>query len=102
MSMGFETPFGQAAIFIYQLLKNHINEPDVFEFAKELMTYPKQFSFAYSLNNWFRSGDRKEDKIFAFPCKILNFALCYCCGVVACLFFRNSYNACPLSDLLQT
>lgn len=64
MSMGFETPFGQAAIFIYQLLKNHINEPDVFEFAKELMTYPKQFSFAYSLNNWFRSGDRKEDKIF--------------------------------------
>ena len=28
------------------------------------MTYPKQFSFAYSLNNWFRSGDRKEDKIF--------------------------------------
>ncbi|MCA9485471.1 MAG: hypothetical protein KC506_01350, partial [Nanoarchaeota archaeon] len=64
MSMGFETPFGQAAIFIYQLLKNHIKEPDAFDFAKELMTYPKQFEFAYNLNNWFRSGDRKEDKIF--------------------------------------
>lgn len=64
MSMGFETPFGQAAIFIYQLLKNHKDEPDVFGFAKELMIYPKQFSFAYELNNWFHTGDRKEDKLF--------------------------------------
>jgi predicted KAP-like P-loop ATPase len=64
MSMGFETPFGQASIFIFQLLKNHKDESDVCDFAKELMTYPKQFSFAYQLNNWFRSGDRKEDKIF--------------------------------------
>ena len=64
MSMDFETPFGQAAIFIFQLLKNHKEEPDVFDFAKELMTYPKQFSFAYQLNSWFCLGDKKEDKIF--------------------------------------
>jgi predicted KAP-like P-loop ATPase len=65
MSMGFETPFGQAAIFILQLLKNHKDESDAFDFAKELMSYPKQFSFAFELNNWFRSGDRKEDKLFS-------------------------------------
>jgi predicted KAP-like P-loop ATPase len=64
MSMGFETAFGQATIFILQLLKNHKKESDVFDFAKELITYPKQFSFSYQLNNWFRSGDRKEDKLF--------------------------------------
>jgi predicted KAP-like P-loop ATPase len=65
MSMGFETPFGQAGIFILQLLKNHKEESDAFDFAKELMSYPKQFSFAFELNNWFRSGDRKEDKLFS-------------------------------------
>lgn len=64
MGMGFETPFGQAAIFIFQLLKNNKDNDDLFEFAKELMTYPKQFEFAYEINYWFRLGERKEDKIF--------------------------------------
>lgn len=66
MSMGFETPFGQAAIFIYQNFKNHkeTKEIDLFDFAKELMTFPNQFSFAYEINNWLRTGDRKEDKLF--------------------------------------
>lgn len=66
MSMGFETPFGQAAIFIYQIFKSHKETKDIdqFEFAKELMTFPNQFSFAYEINNWLRSGDRKEDKLF--------------------------------------
>jgi predicted KAP-like P-loop ATPase len=64
MSMGFETPFGQAAIFILQLLKNHKDKDDLFEFAKELMTYPKQFEFAYEINNWLRSGKRPEEKLF--------------------------------------
>lgn len=64
MSMGFETSFGQAAIFILQLFKNNESETDLFDFAKELMVYPKQFKFAYELNNWFRSGDRPDDKLF--------------------------------------
>lgn len=65
MSMGFETPFGQAGIFILQLMKYHKDEKDVFDFAKELMNYPKHFNFAYEINNWLRSGDRKEDKLFS-------------------------------------
>ncbi len=65
MGMGFETPFGQAAIFILQLMKYHKDEKDLFDFAKELMNYPKNFSFAYEINNWLRSGDRKEDKLFS-------------------------------------
>lgn len=66
MSMGFETPFGQAAIFTYQIFNNHKEAKDIdqFDFAKELMTFPKQFSFAYEINNWLRSGHRKEDKLF--------------------------------------
>ncbi len=66
MSMGFETPFGQAAIFIYQIFKNHkeTKDADLFTFAKELMTFPKQFSFAFEINNWLRTGDRIEDKLF--------------------------------------
>jgi len=64
LSMGFETPFGQAAIFIKKLLENHKEKEGLFEFAKELMIYPKQFSFAYEINNWFRSGDKPEEKLF--------------------------------------
>ncbi|MBA3986123.1 MAG: hypothetical protein H0X63_06030 [Flavobacteriales bacterium] len=65
--MGFETPFGQSAIFIYQIFKNNktTKDADLFEFAKELMTFPKQFSFAYEINNWLRSGERKDDKLFS-------------------------------------
>ncbi|KQR72199.1 P-loop NTPase fold protein [Pedobacter sp. Leaf176] len=63
LGYGFDTQAGQAAIFIYQLLKNN-KEENIFEFAKELMAYPKDFVFAYSLNNWLRTGDRPEDKLF--------------------------------------
>ncbi len=64
MSMGFETPFGQAAIFIRQMLKHHKSEEELFAFASELMTYPAEFRFAYEINNWLRPGDRPDDKLF--------------------------------------
>jgi len=63
LGFGFETASGQAAIFIYQLLKNHKHK-DIFSLAKELMTYPKDFTFAYNINNWLRTGERPEDKLF--------------------------------------
>jgi predicted KAP-like P-loop ATPase len=66
LNMGFETPFGQAAIFIYQLF-NHNKEfakADLFEFAKELMIYPSQFSFAFEINYWLSSDNKNEDKLF--------------------------------------
>lgn len=63
MGFGFENPTGQAAIFIYQLLKNH-KDQNIFSLAKELMIFPKDFRFAYNINNWLRTGDRPEDKLF--------------------------------------
>ncbi len=64
MGMGYDNPYGQASIFIYQMLKNHLEEKELFDFAKELLEFSKDFQFAYKLNNWFRSGNRLEDKIF--------------------------------------
>ncbi len=61
---GFETPNGQAAIFIYQLIKKHENKDEQFSLASELMTEAKHFEFAYELNNWLRTGDTPEQKIF--------------------------------------
>lgn len=63
-SFGFDSPKGQAAIFIYQLIKKNENKEERFELAKELMSFAKPFEFAYELNRWFRSGDAPEQKIF--------------------------------------
>src|SRR5690606_26928511 len=60
---GFETPNGQAAIFIYQLIKKHDNKEEQFSLASELMDEAKYFEFAYELNNWLRTGDTPEQKI---------------------------------------
>lgn len=61
---GYETPNGQAAIFIYQLIKKHENKEEQFSLAIELMTEAKHFEFAYELNSWLRSGDTPEQLIF--------------------------------------
>ncbi|MXV16543.1 KAP family P-loop NTPase fold protein [Hufsiella ginkgonis] len=66
LGYGFDTQAGQAAIFIYQLLNKHKTE-NTFELAKELMTNAKDFAFAYNLNNWLRTGDRPEEKLFNLP-----------------------------------
>jgi predicted KAP-like P-loop ATPase len=63
-AFGFETPNGQAAIFIYQLITNHNNKDEQFALAKELVNGAKHFEFAYELNNWLRSGDTTEQKLF--------------------------------------
>jgi len=62
--LGFETPNGQAAIFIYQLIKKNDNKNEQFSMASELMNEAKHFEFAYELNNWLRTGDTPEQKIF--------------------------------------
>lgn len=63
LGFGFETTSGQAAIFIYQLLKNH-KDKEIYEIAKGLMTYPEDFRFSYNINNWLRVGDQPEDQLF--------------------------------------
>lgn len=59
-----ETANSQAAIFIYQLIKKHTNKEESFRLAEELMKKASPFSFAYEINNWLRTGDSEEDKIF--------------------------------------
>jgi predicted KAP-like P-loop ATPase len=63
MGLKFETSFGQAAFFISQTLKNHKRQHDLFDFVRELMTYPKQFEFAYEINSCLRSAKLPEEKL---------------------------------------
>lgn len=53
----------QAAIFILQTIENH-KEKETYSFAKELMVYPKEFRFAYSINNWLRKGETSDEKLY--------------------------------------
>ena len=63
-SFGYDSPNGQAAIFIYQLIKKHNNKDEQFILAKELIDETKHFEFAYELNNWLRTEGTSEQKIF--------------------------------------
>jgi predicted KAP-like P-loop ATPase len=63
-SYGFESVNAQSAIFIYQILKKHGNKEERFEFAKKIMNESDLFQFAYDLNNWCRSGETPDEKIF--------------------------------------
>src|SRR5690606_4690650 len=47
-----------------QLIKKHDNKEEQFSLASELMDEAKYFEFAYELNNWLRTGDTPEQKIF--------------------------------------
>jgi len=64
-TFAFETPNGQAAIFIYQLIKNHKNTDEQFQLATELMEVAKPLEFAYELYEWFSNGGSNEGKLFS-------------------------------------
>lgn len=60
---GFDTPLGQASLFIYKLLRNIPEHEQQFEFAKQLMKESKPFSLTYELMSWFRNEkDKSTDK----------------------------------------
>lgn len=65
---GFDTPLGQAAHFIYKLLRNIPEHEQQIEFAKHLIRDSKSFSLTYELMRWFRNDkDKSTDKqIFNF------------------------------------
>lgn len=63
-SFGMDGAQAQAAIFIYNLLKNHKDNNEVFELSKTLMGKEIPYDFAYALNNWMRSGKTPEEKLF--------------------------------------
>lgn len=66
-SMVYGSPFGQAALFITQIIINNkgTDELDIFDFIKELMTFPKQFSFAYEIYGWLKPEEGNENKLFS-------------------------------------
>jgi hypothetical protein len=61
--LGHNSPREQSAMFIYQLLKQH-QEENIIDFAKKMMQVSSDYAFAYSLNNWLRTGDTGEEKLF--------------------------------------
>jgi predicted KAP-like P-loop ATPase len=60
----FDSPDKQAAIFIYQLLKSHQDNPECFSLANELMKFAQPFEFAYEINNILRTGKTEKEQIF--------------------------------------
>lgn len=63
-TLGFQSPKSQAAIFLFQLLKNHDNKSEDFDFAKELLNKAYPYDFAYEIIYWLRAGKTDDDKIF--------------------------------------
>ena len=57
--------FTNAAIFIYQMIKHHKDENDVFGFAKELLNYSKYFNFAYTVNEQLCLKDSNGNTLFS-------------------------------------
>lgn len=63
--LGHGSPREQSAMFIYQLLRQH--QPhvhNIIDFAKKLMEITNDFAFAYIINNWLRTGETIEEKLF--------------------------------------
>ena len=60
---GFDTPNGQAAIFIHKLIKKHKNKEEQLNLSKELLKIAQPFEFAYELVSWFTRGEPGE-KLF--------------------------------------
>jgi predicted KAP-like P-loop ATPase len=63
-SFGMDGAQAQAAILIYNLLKNHSNKEESFELSKILMGKQIPFEFSYQINKWLRSGETMAEKIF--------------------------------------
>ena len=58
------SPYGQAAIFIYQIAKNQTDYNKQVKFAKELIEKSKYFHFSCELFAWFGKQRNFEDEIF--------------------------------------
>lgn len=64
-SFGMDGALSQAAIFIYQVMKNHGNKDECFELASFLMLNPVPLKFSFEVTNWIGVGDTEEEKIFS-------------------------------------
>lgn len=61
---GSDTPKGQAAIFIYQLIKKHGINSDNFELAEVIFGVARPFSFSLEIYRWLIKGKSEEEKLF--------------------------------------
>lgn len=61
--LSYGSPRDQSTMFIYQLIEKHKTE-SAFELSMDTINNAKEFSYAYSINNWLRTGETDEEKIF--------------------------------------
>lgn len=64
--LGFESAYGQAAIFITQALKKINFDASIkFDFAKRLISTSRNFDFASEINRWIQPGKDEHEKLFS-------------------------------------
>jgi len=63
-SFGIDSPKGQAAIFIYQIIKKHGVNSDNFELFEQLIKIAQPFNFAFEINRWLTLDKDEEEKLF--------------------------------------
>jgi predicted KAP-like P-loop ATPase/predicted transcriptional regulator len=64
-SVGINNPRELGAIFIYNNLKNNIEEVDRLEFTKQLINDANPFEFSIKISYWLSLGDADGEKIFS-------------------------------------
>ena len=61
---GVDTPKGQAAIFIYQLINKHGVSNENFELAAELFNKSQPFEFSFEIFRWLIKNKSNEEELF--------------------------------------
>lgn len=62
--MSYGAPKGQAAIFVFQLIKKHNNITEQYQFAKELFSGSSKFDFAFDLYEWLQENKENDQRFF--------------------------------------
>ncbi|MFV5695650.1 P-loop NTPase fold protein [Flavobacterium sp. LB3P122] len=63
--LSFGAPKGQAAIFVFQLIKKHDNKEEQYQFARELLSGSSKFNFAFDLYEWLQEENGTDQKLFS-------------------------------------
>ncbi len=59
-----QTPIGQLAIFIYQLIKKHTNPKEQLDFSKKIIAKTVPLEFAFEILRWLNLSEEGNDGIF--------------------------------------
>jgi hypothetical protein len=63
--MSYGAPKGQAAIFVFQLIKRHNNITEQYQFTKELFSSSSKFDFTFDLYEWLQEKIEDDKKLFS-------------------------------------